>query len=707
MSWRQPSNQYLRPGYSHQSRPSGARSSSASFTDTMSNDMHRLPSQSSHVTESSQTASSIHSNIGDSIASFATPNPSYIQHEPETFFWSSPQIQVQDHNAFTAADHPLLPPDTPLPRPTPDVNDPLQNIEASINDPRALLELVIDRLRQIYATHPNQAMYALSLAQTHLGTNAIRRFIAPRVVPPRSPQPPATPSVVSPIHRANSATQQYMCKLCSTPVRITSRGAFKRHVNEKHQPKSMFLCMHCDWTGTRKDKLRDHLKTRHYAEYDREQDLSERELVMAEPSKCDLCETDTWMNHIAPFTSWDVWFAGIVAHCRFEEASEDEPKKEPDSPPNQGEGSAGGSSGFLFSNLTFTPGSSAGSASLFQGSNLTSDSVFTSWTINGLSTQQLDGDGNNNRKQTFLKTSPNKKGVDMSDISKDLCQLSLDEHHPGSKTSSRQDDSIEVAEQWVPREMMLISGIIQELEIATLVFSINKISVRLTGKLQDMKSENHSKVAVDPLILGERTLYRIHYDHSISHQILARHLRQCHSSLNAIQWELSTAPTIPAAAMRTTQQCRRRKRLSSLWARLRAVSFVLSLQKEVAVDEEHVPLSPHPSNMKNQLTSPKHGPPKATMSSFTSEALGYLYSLTQKHLPADFGDDTYDVDKNDALQAHSRSPSVNSPLGVFGFLQSLMDVISNPQPSLMESYDTTDLYGLLHRSIINISTTAF
>lgn len=706
MSWRQPSNSYLSPGYSHQSRPSRTRSSSASFTDTMSNDMRRLPSQSSHVTESSQTASSIHSNIGDSIASFATPNPSYIQHEPEAFFWSRPQIDVQDHNTFTAADHPLLPPEIPLPRPTPDVNDPLQNIEASINDPSALFELVIARLRQEYATHPNQTTYALSLAQTHLGTNAIRRLIVPRVVPPISPQPPATPSAVSPIHRANSLGQQYMCKLCPSPLRITSRGAFKRHVNEKHQPKSMFLCMHCDWTGTRKDKLRDHLKTRHYTEYDREQDLSERELVMAEPTKCDLCETDTWMNHIPPFTSWDVWFAGIVAHCRFEEKSEGEPKTEPDSPPNQGDGSAGGSSGFLFPNLTFTPGSSAGSGSLFQGSNLASDSVFTPWTFNGLVTQQLDGD-EKIQKRGFSKTSPNKKGLDSSDISKELYRLSLDDHPSRSKTSSTRIDSIEAAEQWVPRELILISGIIQELEIATLVFSINKISIRLDGRLQSMKSENHASVAVDPLVLGERTLYRIHYDHSISHHIVARHLRRCHSSLNAIQRELSSTPTIPAAAARTTQQCRRRKRLSSLWARLRAVSFVLSLQKEVAVDEEHVPSSPHPSNMKNQLTSSKNGRPKATTSSFTSEALGYLYSLAQRHLPIDFGDDTYDVDKNDALKSHSRSPSVNSPLGVFGFLQSLTDVISNPQPSLVESYDTTDLYGLLHRSITNISTTAF
>ncbi|RAO72878.1 uncharacterized protein BHQ10_008890 [Talaromyces amestolkiae] len=636
------------------------------------------------------------------MTSFTARNPSYIQREPEPFFWSRPEIELQDHDPFVAADLPLLPPDTPLPRPTPDTNDPLQNIEASINDPRALFELVIDRLRQEYVTHPNQTTYALSLAQTHLGTNAIRRLIAPRIVPPRSPQPPAMPSAISPIRRANSTGQRYLCKLCPSPVRITSRGAFKRHVNEKHQPKSMFLCMHCEWRSTRKDKLRDHLKTRHYNEFDREQDLTEMELVMAEPSKCDLCDTDTWMDHKPPFASWDEWFAGIVAHCRIDDTSEDEPKKEPESPPNQGDGSAGGSSGFLFPNFTFTSGPSAGSASLFQGSNLASDSVFTSWTFNRL-THKL-GDESKSRKGLISKTSPNEKRLDSSDILKKLGRLSLDNHPSETKTSSR-IGSFEVTE-WVPREMMLISEIIQELEIATLVFSINKISIRLTGKVQGMKSENHAKVAIDPLVLGENTLYRIHFDHSISHRILTRHLRRCHNSLNAIQRELSSAPTVPAAVETTKQQIDRRKRLSSLWARLRAVSFVLSLQKEVAVDEEYVPSSPHASN-KNQLTSTKHGRPIATMSSFTSEALGSLYSLAQKHLPIDFGDDTYEAHKKDNLKSCSRSPSVNSPLGVFGFLQSLTAFISNPQPSLVDSYDTTDLYGLLHRSITNMTTTSF
>jgi hypothetical protein len=676
--------------------------------------MQRDPSQSSHVTESSQTPSSIHSNIGASIASFAAPNLSYIQHEPEAFFWRRPQIEVEDHSAITAADHPLLPPETPLPLPTPDINDPLLNIEASVHDPNALLELVIDRLRQEFATHPNQATYALSLAQTHLGTNAIRRLIAPRVVPPRSPQLqlqlPSTPPAISPTNRAhNSAQQQYLCKLCPSPVHFTSTGAFKRHVSDKHQAKSMFLCWHCEWNGTRKDKLRDHLKTKHYGELFSEQDLKGRELVLDEPTRCDLCDTDKWMNHIPPFSSWNVWFAGIAAHCRIDETPEDEAKKEPDSPSDQGDGNAGGNSGFLFPNLSFTSGSSAGSASLLQGNNLASNFVFTGWTFNTLLTQELEDDEDKTHKPLSAKTSSYKNSFDLSGISKELCQLSLDDHQSRSKTSSRQIDPIKVPEKWVPREVMLISDIIQDLDITTLVFSINRISLRLDGKLQGTKSEDHVRVAVDPLILGEKTLYRIHYDHSISHQILARHLRRCHNSLNAIQWELSSNSTIPAPAATTRQQCRRRKRLSSLWARLRAVSFVLSLQKEVAVVDEHVPPPPQPSNIKNQLTPCRASRPKATMSSFTSEALGSLYSLAQKYvLPIDFSDDTYDAGKRDAtLKSYSRSPSIDSPLGVFGFLQSLTAVISNPQPSLVESYDTTDLYALLHRSITNISTTSF
>ncbi|KAE8547812.1 hypothetical protein TMatcc_009631 [Talaromyces marneffei ATCC 18224] len=708
MSWNRLSNSYLSPGYSHRSRPPRTRSSSASFTDTMSNAMQRELSQSSHVTESSQTPSSIHSNIGTSITSFPPPNLSYIQNESEAFYWSRPHIAVEDHSTFTSVDHRLLPLEAPLPQPTPDVNDPLLNIEANIPDPSALLELIIDRLRQEFATHPNQTTYALSLAQTHLGTDAIRRLIAPRVVLPRSPLPPSTPSAISPIHRGNSTSQRdaYLCKLCPSAVRITSRGAFKRHVNEKHEAKSMFLCMHCEWTSTRKDKLRDHLKARHYREYDREQDLTERELVMAEPSKCVLCETDTWMNHIPPFPSWDIWFAGIADHCRIDENPEDEPKKEPDTPTDQGDGDAGGNSGFLFPNLTFTPGSSAGSASLFQGP-LASDSVFTGWRVNSL-TQQAEDDEKKIRKPSAAKTWSNKNSFDLSDISKELCELSSNDHPSRSKPSSSRIESIEVTQQWAPKDIMFISNIIQELDVVTLVFSINRISLRLNEKLQGTKSEDNARVTIDPLILGEKTLYRIHYDHSISHQILARHLRRCHNSLNAIQWELSSPSMVPAAATTTGQQVRRRKRLSSLWARLRAVSFVLSLQKEVAVNDNHVSSSPHPSNIKKQLASSKPGRPGSTTSSFTSEALGSLYNLAQKHLSIDFGDDTYDDPKKDNLKSYySRSPSVNSPLGIFSFLQSLTAVISNPQPSLMESYDMTDLYGLLHRSITNISTTSF
>lgn len=704
MSWRQSSNSYLSPEHFRQTRPFRTRSASASFTDTMSNDMRRHPSQSSHITQSSQTGSSIHSNIGESIAPFAFPNTSYIQRESDAFLWSrpQPQIQVQDHDTFTTVDHPLLPPDIPLPRPTPDGNDPLQNIEAGINDPSGLFEFVIHKLRLEYATHPNQTTYALSLAQIHLGTNAIRNFIAPRIVSPRSPQPPATPSAISPIHRANSTRQQYLCKLCPSPVRITSRGAFKRHVNEKHQPKSMFLCMHCDWTGSRKDKLRDHLKTKHDSEYDREQDLTERELALDEPSKCILCETDKWMNHTPPYTSWDEWFAGIVTHCHLEDISEDDPKKEPDSPPNQGGGNAGGNSGFLFQNLALNPGSSAGNAYHFQGSNVASDSMFTGWAFNRLATDEREDDESRTGKQISSKTSLETKRSNSGDISKKLRELSLDGDPPRSKSPSSQVDSNKSAEEWVPREMMLISEIIQELMIATLVFSINKTFFRLTGKLHSSNSANHAKAAVGPPILGEKTLYRIPVDHSISQRILVHRLRRCHNSLNEFQRELSTASTIPTVAETKKQQCDRRKRLSSLWSRLRAVSFVLSLRKEIAVDEDHSLSLPPPN--RSQLASFKYGCPKAKKSSFTSEALESLYCLARKYLTIDFGDDTYMDDKNHALKSYSMPPCVNSPFGIFQFLQSLTAVISNPQPSPMESYDTTDFYGLLHRPMTNIST---
>lgn len=719
---------YLSPAYPYQLRPPRTRSSSASFTDTMSHDMHRHPSQSSYIAASSQTASSIHSNIGDSIASLANAPPLYIQREPETYLWSRAQIGLQpDRDAFPATDHPLLSPESPLPRPPSDVNDPLQSIEAHVDDPGALFESVINTIRDRFARNPDPTTYALNLARSHLTGNELRSLMSLRVAPPTPAQPaiasmaaspipshpPQTPLgpllPVSSVRRANGAGQRFMCKLCSAPTQIiTSRGAFKRHVANKHIAKSSFLCGYCDWSGTRKDKLRDHLRTRHHGEYNQAQDLNECQIALNIPSGCNLCETDAWMNHIAPFRSWDAWFDGIAAHCRIDEDSMDDLHREQNHPQDQGGGNAGGSSGSFFSGQTFMPGSSAGGAFFPQQGNLPSGSMFTGWTFKSSVKPEYDEDGNEDQKSISLKILPYKGTFDLSDISKELHAISFNACSSPTKISSSQIDSPDGAHPWVQRQISLISSIIDQRDTETLVISIHCISLRLSEKLRDDKSVNNRGFAADPLILGEKTLYNIHADHSMSHQILARHLRRCHNSLDAIQWELSSILDTTAEKRTTVKQSHRHKRLSSLWIRLRAVTLVLSLQKEVAINEEHVlPSSPHASNIENQLVVSKTESSKCTVSSWKTDALESIYNLAQKYLlRIDLNDDPYQkYTKNSPMSIHSRSPCVDTSSGL---LRCLTSVISNPtQSSLTESYDTTDLYRLVHRSMTNISARSF
>lgn len=746
MSWRPSNYPYLAPA-ARPSRAATDRRSSASFTDGMSN-MQRELSRSSHVTESSRTPNSIHSNVGDSINSLNPSLPSYIRHDSDTYLWSRPQLQLEDPTIYSAADHSLLPAASPLPQTTLDTNDLLLDVEPRLSDPNALFEFVINRLQQEYSTQPNPEAYALHLARMHLGVDSIRGFFRPRE--PNTGNSQARPQAPNSVRHPNQ--QQYLCLLCESPSRISSRGSFKRHVNDRHYAKSMFLCMHCDYSNTRKDKLRNHLRIRHPNFGGQSpQELRDRELMLPEPTRCDLCTSYELPIHTAPFVSWDVWFEGIEMHCRIEDDDETKSIKGPDSP-DQNNGDAGGASGPYNSSLQFPPGPNAGGSSFLHGNDWASGSTFSGWAYHSqtrpesrmpsrgmdeeLHAQNADSScskwqkshsplffdvdhskcccvvstgqqpriaqSQKHSKSTSEHSNERKDCQLTTMLSKDMSKLSLIDGHKEimSRISTAQlclpsQGKLNVVADSIPKTSFLLSNVIQELDITTLIFSINRLSLHLDEKALITTSENHVRVAVDPLLVGETTLHRIHHDCPTSHQILLRQLGRCNASLNAIQWELSASSPLSQATM---MQKRRRKRLSSLWARLRAVSFVLALQKEV--EEEEVPNVP-PSIIEKQLGLRKMS--HETISPFTVQAIRSVYHLAHKHLST-FQDFEFPTKTNSLKTCW---PGFESSLGVCGVLQTLTAIISTPKPSLVESFDTTDLYGLLHRYITNVSTASF
>ncbi|OKL63060.1 hypothetical protein UA08_01913 [Talaromyces atroroseus] len=314
---------HLVPGFHYERRPASERRSSVSITD------------------------------GDS-----SPNsliPAYLRHDSGAFFWNKGQIQVEDDNSFIADGHSLLPPAPQLPQLILSADHGLLNIESNVN-PDALFEFVINKLRQEYRAQPDRLTYARNLARTYLGVDSINSFLSSREQNSRPPKP-RTQS--RPNAQNSQKREQYLCLLCDSPLHLCSRGAFKRHVNEMHQSKSIFLCMHCNWHNPRKDKLRDHLRIKHPDGSQTAHDLNDRELMLDVPSTCDLCGPYASPIHKPPFQSWQSWFEGIEMHCRVED-DEGGNTESGSNPPNQNGGNAEGTSRGYFPSTPFLQGSDAG-----------------------------------------------------------------------------------------------------------------------------------------------------------------------------------------------------------------------------------------------------------------------------------------------------------------------------------------------------------
>lgn len=311
-NWLQlPPNQYRVP-------PVRTRGSSVSHTDIMSNNiMRRNTSQSSHVTESSHTTNSIHSDMGDSMMSNPVFIPSYLRGNDGPYTWSQGHVSGEDQtNLATSHDSFLLNASESPSLPTLDVNDPILNQGGRDSESRLLLERVISAIREQFATHPEPFNFAFELAQTHLSTAAL-----PPVVPSRRTSQASVQIPQINQHASNADRKRYLCRMCDGTKVIKSRGSFKRHVNDKHQPKSYFLCKYCSFRTTRKDKLQHHLRDRHLHASG---DISGREFAMANPIDCILCISHTSMDHLGPFASWDAWFSCVETHCRIEDDTVDD-----------------------------------------------------------------------------------------------------------------------------------------------------------------------------------------------------------------------------------------------------------------------------------------------------------------------------------------------------------------------------------------------
>lgn len=152
-----------------------------------------------------------------------------------------------------------------------------------------------------------------------------RRLTIPSDVPSQASGP-----------RGNKACR-YQCQLCPELRSFSSLGTFKRHVTYSHYPKEQFLCFfspQCGWLSSRRDKIHEHLRTRHsMSRRLSKQEIKDLGIPAIPPTSCPVCER-------APFDSWDEFFRCFCSHCRLDDGSQS------DSTHRDSNGSGGFEDGF-------------------------------------------------------------------------------------------------------------------------------------------------------------------------------------------------------------------------------------------------------------------------------------------------------------------------------------------------------------------------
>lgn len=148
----------------------------------------------------------------------------------------------------------------------------------------------------------------------------------------------------------SQSSETYRCYLCrhrETTFRL--RGSFKTHVATQHIPNYRYRCPGhcCPFFSYRKDRVRDHARSRHNLRGKRCEDMIlSKATKMPDPRACLLCRT--------PVTSWDQFFACVAHHCNVSDSHVAD-----DNGSRRHDGSRGNGSGL--GNQPF-PGSGSGGA---------------------------------------------------------------------------------------------------------------------------------------------------------------------------------------------------------------------------------------------------------------------------------------------------------------------------------------------------------
>lgn len=114
---------------------------------------------------------------------------------------------------------------------------------------------------------------------------------------------------------SNRYTQpQWICKICPVKERRKYRtlGSFKRHIAYIHAHRYIYHCPFCSWSLPRKDKVYEHVRSRH----GNTNDLSDELLKSMEeeapaPANCPLCSERV--------DSWGSFFSCLANHCFLED----------------------------------------------------------------------------------------------------------------------------------------------------------------------------------------------------------------------------------------------------------------------------------------------------------------------------------------------------------------------------------------------------
>lgn len=120
---------------------------------------------------------------------------------------------------------------------------------------------------------------------------------------------PLSPSISAPL---TGSSEVLFCCICNK--RISSHGAFRRHVAERHVPQFRWCCpgQGCGYSALRKDQIMEHFR-RHHLRNPTVHEIDRAQREMPCPFVCEFCS--------ATFTSWLEYFRCFKSHCRNVSAS--------------------------------------------------------------------------------------------------------------------------------------------------------------------------------------------------------------------------------------------------------------------------------------------------------------------------------------------------------------------------------------------------